>query len=557
MAMDCAKRFSLRDFGTLQFLWDALSGEYIQLYGPTASMNLSRPAMWSWCGDKPKLVELVDDEDEIGVTLDPEEIASVKVETGPLGDVTVSDSRDDSDHKSSLGAWTKNNKGKLHLRALKLSVEGFEDFEGWGHWELSPASCGDKPVSLWFDFKWLVNYVYGKKAVDNVWQSVKALRATLEKYELDDSHVIDSDRAREKKRRKTSRENLESSQPDSTPSSDWRVSALAAVLFLEEACFDKRWMRRKAIHPNALDRAQALLKCLMSWPLRGESSVAYVLDRSKSTLMLWGSKVDVETFKETEPAAAAAGEWKVSSIFGVEPEVDLFELLEERRSRLRNRSRQPQGLAKKLDNFVVDFAECVAELLETTGELDEWSTSQVLDLGILTTANGRCRNIPVGFKSAVIDVVRQNSGLDGQTIEGVVGGASRARQRKVADVLKRSHRFGYRQKRGRKGAFSRMAVKHATATAKSKSACGHPELKNFAKKTVNWERKHYYSIGEKLGRKQRRLSLAMDATDVSKRKVMNAAVCFPQRDLHMWLPPQDIGCPKGCTFHVAYMALLR
>ena len=557
MAMDCAKRFSLRDFGSLQFLWDALSGEYIEVYGPTASMNMRSPAMWSWCGDKPKLVERVEEEDEIGRTFDPEELASIKVHTGPLGDVTVSDSRDDSEHKSSLDAWTKNNKGKHNLRALKLEVEGLEDFEGWGHWELSPASCGDKPVSLWFDFKWLVNYVYGKKAVDDVWTFARALKYSLQKYELDESHVVDSDRARDQKKRKTSNENLEEPQADSPSSSDWRVSALAAVLFLEEACFSQKWMRRKAINPNALSKARALLKCFMSWPLRGESAVAYVLERSKSTLLLRGLKVDVEAFKETEPAAEAAGEWKVSSIFGVEPEVDLFELLEERRSRLRNRSRQPQGLAQKLDNFLVDVAECVAELLETTGELDQWSTSQVLDLGILTTSKGRCRNIPMGYKSAVIDVVRQNSGLDGQTIEGVVGGASRARQRKVSDVLRRSHRFGYKQKRGRKGAFSRMAVKHATATAKSKSACGHPEVKNFARRGVKWERKQYYSIGEKLGGKQRRISLAMDATDVSKRKLMNAAVCFPQRDLHMWLPPQDIGCPKGCTFHVAYMALLR
>lgn len=543
MAMDYAKRWSLRDFGTLQFLWDALSGEYIQVYGPTAAINMRGPWDLDVSGDKPALVQLAG-EGEIGVVLDPDELASVKVHTGPLGDVTVSDSRDDGQRKLSLAAWIKNNKGKQHLRALKLPVDGLEDFEGLGHWELSPALCGDKPVSLWFDFKWLVNYVYGKAAVDNVWKLARALQDRLEKFGLHESHVMDSDRARQQKRRQTSSEDSDQSMAESTRSSDWRVSALAAVLFLEEAAFDKKRIRAKAINRDALSKAQALLKCLVSWPQRGEPAVAFMLGQSQCTLFLRGSKVDVETFKDTEPAAEAAGEWKVSSIFGAEPEVELFALLQERRDRLRNRSRQPEGLAKKLDNLLVDFAECVADLLETTSGLDQWSTSQVLDLGILTTSNGRCRNIPVGYKSAVIEVVRQNSGLDGQTIEGVVGGASRARQRRLPDVLQRSHRF-YKVKRGSKGAFSRMAAKHATATAKSKADCGHPEVKNFARKSVKWERKQYFSIGEKLGGKQRRLSLAMDATDVSYRKVMNAAVCFPQQDLHMWLPPQDIGCPKG------------
>ena len=37
----------------------------------------------------------------------------------------------------------------------------------------------------------------------------------------------------------------------------------------------------------------------------------------------------------------------------------------------------------------------------------------------------------------------------------------------------------------------------------------------------------------------------MDTTDVSYKKTMNVSMCLPQLDLHMWLPPQDLGGTQG------------
>ena len=534
MAMDFTKRWSLRDFGSLQFLWDGLSGEYIQVYGSGAVVDIG-PWSLDVSGGSARLVQVIDEGDP--ALLKPEDLASVRVRSSPHGEAFVVDERDAGDHKSlPLRAWRQNCACKQTSVALKLPVDGHAAFEGVFHWEAAPRFCGDKPVCLWVDFKWLIDYVYGKNSVDSTWSLAKSLKSYVERLGLDESHVEESARSSFHWKKKSS-----SAETDKK-SNEWRVSSLAAFLFLENAVFDKRWSKAENRNADtAQAKAKALLKSMMFWPRRGETSVAFVLDTSKCNLLLRGSKLDVETLQESEESKGK-GAPKIGALLSGhegEAEVDLFELLQFRRSKLRYRSRLSNGEPRQLDDFLLEVVQCLSDLLETTRDMGEWSQRELIDLGVLTTPSGRCRDIPSSYKSAVIGVVRENAGLAGSTISAVVGGAARSQR-----IAKKGRVFK-KICRGRKGALARASAKHAVRTAKSQATRAQPEVTNFEQKVKPWERKSYYRRCQHIAAKQRRLSLAMDATDVSYKKTMNATMCLPQLDLHMWLPPQDLCGTRG------------
>ena len=91
------KRWLLRDFGTLQFLWDGLSGEYIQIHGEGAVRD-DGPWSFDVSSGSPKLVHVKDGSGD-GVRLDPEELASLKVRASEDGQTEVCDARS-VDHNS-------------------------------------------------------------------------------------------------------------------------------------------------------------------------------------------------------------------------------------------------------------------------------------------------------------------------------------------------------------------------------------------------------------------------------------------------------------------------
>ena len=541
MAMDFTKRWSLRDFGSLQFLWDGLSGEYIQVYGSGAVVD-SGPWSLDVSDGSAKLVQIIE-EGEHPVVLKPEELASVRVRSSPHGEVFVVDERDaDTRQSLPLQAWLRSCACNQKSMALKLPVDGHAAFEGVFHWEAAPAFCGGKPVCLWVDFKWLVNYVYGKGSVDHIWRCAKSLKSYVEKLGLDESHVEDSAKSfRMQKKLSHAGEEQENATNESKALTDWRVSLLAACLFLENAVFDKRWS--KAEHRNtdtAQAKAKALLNSMMCWPRRGETSVAFGLDKSRCNLLLRGSMFDVETLHESEESKGK-GAPKVGALLSgreAETEVDIFDLLQIRRSKLRYRSRLAKGAPQQLDDFLLEFAESLSDLVETTRDLEQWSQCELLDLGVLTTSSGRCRHIPSSYKSAVIGVVRENSGLSGHTVSAVVRAAARSQR-----IFRSSGTT--KLSRGRRGVAARASANHAVRTAKSQTTHAQPEVKNFEQRVKPWERQFYYRVCQSIAAKQRRLSLAMDATDVSYKKTMNATMCLPQLDLHMWLPPQDLGGTQG------------
>jgi hypothetical protein len=522
------QRWSLRDFGSLQFLWDSFSGEYVQVYGPEAVRH-DGPWKLEVFSGKAELVRIAE-EGEAALRLDPEELAALKVRSEG-GKLMVADERDVFRRQTApLRQWLDSSRCKSECKALVLPVDGFKPFECVCSWEAVPHICGDKPVCIWMDFKWLVDFVFGKKATDKTWSFAGNLLKHVGKLGLDESHVQESARSQASKRRRT--EGGASPEQCSGTASEWRVSVLGALLFLEHAAFSKAWASSATVVDNSGRKAAALLSALLQWPRHGETDVAFALPKTECQLLLSGMQIDQESLDESEKhLRKARTALKIGSLVDTD-HLHLFDMFAERRSKLRWRSRLPASKAAKLDLFLVELFEVFADLFETTRACAEWSEKDILDMAVLTTPAGRCRAIPSSYKTSVVDAVRDNGGLAGRTISSLVHGMARKATK---------HALAGRKLNRKRVGFSKMLMRHAVRTAKSQSSHAHPGATNLEARVKQWERLKYFRSGQRLAAKQHRLSLAMDATDVAYKKVLNATMCLPAIDRVMWLPPMDFG----------------
>jgi hypothetical protein len=220
----------------------------------------------------------------------------------------------------------------------------------------------------------------------------------------------------------------------------------------------------------------------------------------------------------------------------IDKDAHILEIFAARRGRLRSRHRLGDHGGKKLDFFLVEVAEAFADLWESTRDLNAWDEQNIVDIGVLTTKWGKCRPIPVSYKTSAVSEARNSEGLAGTSVKDLVLGLSRAGRKPIRMRLGRRHR---------KNKTAHMAARLEIRTAKSQSAAAHPEARSFGQRVQSWERLHYFRKGQALAAKQHRLSLAMDASDVSYKKIMNATMCLPQANVVMWMPPLDLGGPKG------------
>lgn len=547
-AMDALlrKRWSLLDFGSLQFLWDCISGEYIKVYGAGA-IRVGGPWRLAVSNGSGKVELLPIDDGEGGaMKLDPEELASVKVRRSEGdGKLMVVDKRQAMrPHEMPLGDWRDDNACNEESKGIVLEVTDFPLFECVCTWLAVPQLCGDKPVCMWLDFPWFVNYVYGKEAVDFVFRYAGYLKEYLQKLGLHESHISESARSLASKRRRMEDAEQEeegkeedcSSPGTSSKMSQWRVSMLGAALFLEAAACSKSWTRAAFGHKDSDARAKALMTALMKWAKHGEPDVAFVLPRTGCQLLLMGGMltVDRESLVQSEGALDTTRS-RLSSLVEAGGTF-FFDMLAERRQRLRYRGRMKQVWIDRLETFLVDIVECFADLCETTRAMPEWSDKDVLDLGVLTTAKGRCRNIPSSYKSSVVREVRVSGGMSGKTVSALVLGMSRAARVRGKGSL---------QVKRKKGWAAKMATRLAARSAKSQFERGHPDAPNFQSRVKKSERSSYFLSGQRLAAKERRLSLALDATDVSYKKTLNATMCLPRIERALWLPPMDLGGPQG------------
>ena len=209
---------------------------------------------------------------------------------------------------------------------------------------------------------------------------------------------------------------------------------------------------------------------------------------------------------------------------------NLLDMLAARRRKLRNRSRLATGSLAKLNTWLVELAEAFRDLWESTRQLPAWEQHGALDLGVLTSPSGKCRNIPAVYKAHMVTEMRQYDGLEQKTVQGVVQGLYRSST---------PARFrSFLTKRG-KDMKAKRAVRRQVRAAKSQLSTSHPEARNFARRMTAWERFNYWTKCKSTAQSEHRYSLAMDATEASFKKTMNATMYFPRKRVALWLPPMD------------------
>ena len=211
-------------------------------------------------------------------------------------------------------------------------------------------------------------------------------------------------------------------------------------------------------------------------------------------------------------------------------DADLAEYFVRRKARLRNKSRIAAEGMKVLDDWLIDVLGLFGELWESTRSSKDWTVHNCLDAGVLTTSKGLCRNVPACYKAAVIAEARSCGSIEKKTTLGFMVGLRRSSTAaNVRKVIK--HRC--------KDKKSKTTLRLAYRAAKSKSQTGVPDPKSFSNRLQGWDRRNYISACKRVAAKQQRFSIALDATEVSFKKVMNATMSLPSRGLQMWMPPMD------------------
>ena len=208
----------------------------------------------------------------------------------------------------------------------------------------------------------------------------------------------------------------------------------------------------------------------------------------------------------------------------------LISLFQSRRKKKRYSYRNSKDLLKKMDDMVIDIVAVFAELWEITQYDDDWTEHDILEFGVLTTSKGTCRPIPQSYKLKLVEAMRTQDTFEGNKVIDVLRGLNRA-------ATPRRFRLCFTRFRSKKD--RKLHSKKLMRTAKSQLKTGHPAPNTFARELILWERYGYFKTSKAKAEDQKRFSLALDATDVSRKKVMNATICLPQSKDHFWLPPMD------------------
>lgn len=185
------RRWRLRDFGSLQFIWDALTGVFTMVYGQRSVVE-NGPWELVQRDNHAELVSLDCKENGDRETLLPDQFSSWEAKVIAVNEVVIGPHSASMSQFVPLSVWHDLHSAIYDSQAIKLPVNGYTaPFQAVFTWRAVPAKCDDKPVILWIDFTWLLTWVYGKKGCDRAHRHVQALKDYLESIVLDESHVAD------------------------------------------------------------------------------------------------------------------------------------------------------------------------------------------------------------------------------------------------------------------------------------------------------------------------------------------------------------------------------
>ena len=289
------------EYGSIQSVENRVTGEFLKVYGPDALFDdgpfqminrEGRPTLVGLDGnDLQRALHVVDEHasmrlllhcgekpgDEPIVSLD----ADIKRKTLRLTDL----------------------KESADPVAMIIEVAGFQPFKSEWIWYGAPTFCGDEPVNLWLDLRWLTAYLAPGSGWRHNKQVANAAKLALVNAGFSESHV------RWRKRRGTSCSSLETPMDDEDTeeqeglaAGSYQVSAVALFFVLEALMTDGKW-RRNGSKLSTFEHVRACFAALWGWPLSGEkpvSAICFRCEQSKVTLLLDRLVVDQATLAESD-----------------------------------------------------------------------------------------------------------------------------------------------------------------------------------------------------------------------------------------------------------------
>ena len=289
-------RWRLWDFGTRQYVQDALLGQCWLVHGSTAALFADGPFRLVVEEGRPLLIGLDGSEEDCALHFVDDHVvaACAAAEGGILGDfrVTYKDSGDKPEQMlSTLQRETD-------AKALELQIgEGLGPFKADFSWHRAPRQIGSITVSVWLSFRWVVEFVLGPIAQKYVPRYAQKVRRELERLGLDAGHCRESELSRKRKRRPS---DDDMGQPgEAGGSQEWLLSMVGAFVFLEAVASHGRFGPKDG---SGRRKALALLIAVLKWPLLGESTIAFCCKRGKCELLLEDMVVDYVSLAGSERA---------------------------------------------------------------------------------------------------------------------------------------------------------------------------------------------------------------------------------------------------------------
>lgn len=310
-AMFLADRCSLLDFGTLQLLWDRVAGEYRKVFGRDACAEHG-PWQLQQEDGKHVLVSFADDSGKEWV-LEPEYLLKVQVrqfEEEGINKVEVVHLSAEAETLAApepLSEWCDNQRSlALRSTVLRIDVPGNAPFVNEYYWEHLPRTCGDKPVMLWMNLKWLLEYLRGKDKVDRTAKSAQEFRLQMQKVGLDPSHIRYPARSQEDLADK----GLEAGR--SPEPCCFRISMVGTFVLLESFAHNAKFHSNPG--EQLSDKAGALIDALLRWPMKmhGEDTIVLGLPGAECQLLIHDGEVDWASLRESEEALCKEGSFRTT-----------------------------------------------------------------------------------------------------------------------------------------------------------------------------------------------------------------------------------------------------
>ena len=145
------------EYGSIQFVENRVTGEFLKVHGPDALFG-DGPFQMINCEGRPTLVGL-DGTDLQRALHVADEHASMRLLDNcgekPGDDSIVSMDADKGRKRLRLADL----KESAEAAAMIIEVAGFQPFKSEWIWYGAPTLCGDEPVNLWLDLRWLTAYL--------------------------------------------------------------------------------------------------------------------------------------------------------------------------------------------------------------------------------------------------------------------------------------------------------------------------------------------------------------------------------------------------------------